>query len=304
MTSPGSGPAAGRRPGRTRVPAHVALTTGVVLGVCALLTGLTLPGFLTASDRIGSAGARTFGVVTAVDGDTVQLTWTPDGGIARTDPVRVAGPPPPPGTRTEVAYGPAGPLIPGSAVLADADRALTTLALVAVVAVLVPVVAVAHLIRMRPTGPAREVAVRRVKVRSGLLARSWLEVGDRWYPVHFDPALLTLPSPATVRLYRSGAAEWDGHVVLPSGRARSTEPRGQRTDNPTAPDAATAARARALAPLPRRLVADLPLVAGAPLVALLWAVVDGSGLATWLGTTALLAALALFWAALRGSDPS
>ncbi len=277
-----------------------------MLAVCAVLAAVAGTVFAGAAAVIDTATGRTVGTVTAADGSTITLTWTPPGAAERTDPVRLAGPVPAPGTRTEVAYGPSGPLIPGAAVLADADRALTTLALVAVVAVLVPVVAGVRLARWRRAlaGPARDVAVRRVRIRAGLLARSWLETGDRWYPVHFDPALLTLPSPATVRLYRSGAARWEEHVFLPSGRSRSVEPRGHRTDNPTAPDAATAARARALAPLHRRLVADLPLVAAAPLVALLWAAVDGSGFTTWLGTTAVLAALALFWAALRGSDPS
>lgn len=288
---------------------HLALTTGVVLAVCAVLGAVSGATLAAASARLDAATARTVGVVSGVRGDTALLTWTPEGGAERTDPVRTAAAPPAPGTRTEIAYDPAdptAPLLPGAAVLADADRALTGLAVVAVVAVLVPAVAAALVLRWRRarTGAARRAAVRRVRVRAGLLQRSWLETGDRWLPVHFDPALTVLPAPATVTVHGGGAVTWEGHVFLPSGRARTAEPRGHRTDNPTAPDAETLARARGPAPLRRQLLADLPLVAGAPLAALLWTVVDGSGVTAWLGTTALLAALALFWAAVRGSDPT
>jgi hypothetical protein len=55
-----------------------------------------------------------------------------------------------------------------------------------------------------------------------------------------------------------------------------------------------------LAPLRRQFRADLP----APIVALPWTYLDDAGIATWAGTTALLAALGLWLAALRGSDPS
>lgn len=41
-----------------------------------------------------------------------------------------------------------------------------------------------------------------------------------------------------------------------------------------------------------------------PIVGLLWVFLDGGGVATWACATAVTAALALWWAALRGSDPS
>jgi hypothetical protein len=85
---------------------------------------------------------------------------------------------------------------------------------------------------------------------------------------------------------------------------RDREPRGRRTDNPSAPDASTLERAKRLAPLHRQLSADLPLLLPAPVLALLWTWVSGAGAGTWAGTTALLAALAIWLAALRGSDPS
>jgi hypothetical protein len=54
----------------------------------------------------------------------------------------------------------------------------------------------------------------------------------------------------------------------------------------------------------RQLRADLPLVVPAPFIGLLWTYVDRGGLNTWLEVTALTAALGLWLAALRGSDPS
>src|SRR2546425_893157 len=53
-------------------------------------------------------------------------------------------------------------------------------------------------------GPGRACLVRRVRVQRGLLVRSWLETEEkprRWIPVFFEPELVTLPSPATVRLH-------------------------------------------------------------------------------------------------------
>ncbi|GAA0895632.1 hypothetical protein GCM10009559_52030 [Pseudonocardia zijingensis] len=161
--------------------------------------------------------------------------------------------------------------------------------------------------------PARGVPVRRVRIQAGLLARSWLETEAsprRWIPVHFDPVLVGLRAPATVRVHgdplrhRLVAVEVDGRLLHPSGPVRDREPRGRRTDNPSAPDASTLERAKRLAPLHRQLSADLPLLLPAPVLALLWTWVSGAGAGTWAGTTALLAALAIWLAALRGSDPS
>ncbi|GEC18666.1 hypothetical protein PHY01_09490 [Pseudonocardia hydrocarbonoxydans] len=292
------------------------LTSVLVLLVCAVLALVAGTAFASASAVLASATQRTFGVVTAVDGDSVTLRWTPSGGTERSDPVELAGPPPPVGTRTEVAHSPAGPpLIPGAAVLADADRALGTLVLAAVAAALVPLVGAWQVLSRRRAAaqPPRTLDAGRVRIQAGLSSRSWLEtatVPPRWIPLHFDPALPALPSPAAVRLrgdpltHRYVAAEIDGRTVPPSGPVRSTEPRGRRTDNPARPDASAASRAAAAAPLRRQLLADLPLTAPAPLVAALWALVDGGGLGTWLAGTALLAALALFVAAVRGTDPT
>jgi hypothetical protein len=294
------------------------VTTGLVLAVCAVLALIAGTALTAASRQLDTATARTFGTISAVDGNRVELRWTPEGGTERTDPVELAGSPPPVGTRTEVAYDPTAPgtpLVPGAALLADADNSLGTLYLTATVAALVILSGGWQLVSRRRAGgqPTRTVPVRRVRIQAGLIARSWLETETaprRWIPVHFDPLLVGLPSPATVRLRgdplrdRLVAVAVDGRVLHPSGPVRAQEPLGRRTDNPTAPDASTIERMARLAALRPQFRADLPLLVPAPIIALLWTYIEGAGIATLAATTALLAALGLWLAAIRGSDPS
>jgi hypothetical protein len=49
---------------------------------------------------------------------------------------------------------------------------------------------------------------------------------------------------------------------------------------------------------------DAALLVPAPLLGILWAYLDDGGLLGWLGATAVAAVLALWWAAIRGADPS
>jgi hypothetical protein len=302
----------------TRALRYGLVTTGLVLTVCAVLTLVAGTALTAASRQLAPLTGRAVGTVSAADGNRVEVRWTPEGGTERTDPVELAGPAPPVGTRTEVAYdpdAPGSPLVPGAAVLADADSELGTIYLAATVAAMVVLVGGWQLSSRRRAAarPARSVPVRRVQIRSGLIARSWLETETaphRWIPVHFDPVLVGLRSPATVRVHgdprhdRLVAVEVDGRLLHPSGPVRAKEPRGRRTDNPAAPDASTIERMARLAPLRRQLHADGPLLLPAPIAAVFWTYVDGGGIATWAAATALLAALALWFVALRGSDPS
>jgi hypothetical protein len=311
------------RLGTLRPLRHALLTTGIVLAVCAVLVGVAATAFASASDRIGAATGRTEGVVDSVRDETsVLVRWTPPGQAERVDRVEVAGAPPAPGARTEVAFDPTrptAPLIPGATILVDADRALTTLALTVVVAALVLGVLAWHAVTRRRAfaQPVRSVPVRRVRWQAGLATRSYLETDthpQRWIPVHFDPVLVGLPSPTVVRLHgdplrdRMVAATAPGpdgdRPLVPSGPVRLEEPRGHRTDNPSRPDATVGVRAAALARMTRQLQADLPLVVPAPFIGLLWTYVDRGGLATWAAVTALSASLGLWLAAVRGSDPS
>jgi hypothetical protein len=302
----------------TRPLRYGLVTTGLVLAVCAVLALIAGTALTAASRQLDAATARTFGTISAVDGNRVDLRWRPEGGTERNDPVELAGSPPPVGARTEVAYDPAAPgtpLVPGAALLSDADSSLGTLYLTATVAALVILAGGWQLVSRRRASeqPTRTVPVRRVRIQAGLMARSWLETETaprRWIPVHFDPLLVGLPSPATVRLHgdplrdRLVAVAVDGRLLHPSGPVRAQEPLGRRTDNPTAPDASTIERMARLAALRPQFRADLPLLVPAPIIALLWTYIEGAGIATWAAATALLATLGLWLAAIRGSDPS
>ncbi|WP_156960514.1 hypothetical protein [Amycolatopsis taiwanensis] len=192
-----------------------------------------------------------------------------------------------------------------------AGRALSGLIYPALIAVVV--VAVGGWVWLRRVllfrRPGRVCRLRRVRIQRGLLVRSWLETQESprcWIPVFFEPELVTLPSPATARLHgkRLAAVEIDGVRLYPSGRLRTTQPLGRRGDNPALPDEHAPARARTAARWPRQLRVDSVLLVTAPIVGLFWVFLDDSGVFGWLGATAVTASVALWWAAIRGSDPS
>ncbi|NMH97090.1 hypothetical protein [Pseudonocardia acidicola] len=283
-----------------------------------MFTVMALVSYSAATTVIRGATGRALGTIVASHDAQVVVRWTPRDGAQRDDVVALAGTAPAPGTRTEVAYDPARPsppLVPGAAVLAAADRAVSTVALIAAIMIVVVGAGGWQLVSRRRAAdrPGHRAAARRMRVQSGLSTRSYLETESapqRWIPVHFDPVLVGLASPTTVLLHgdplrdRLVVASVDGHVLWPSGPVRTSEPRGRRIDNPSRPDDTAAERADRLARLSRQLRADLPLVVPAPFVGLLWVYVAGDGFLAWLSTSVLFAVLALWWAALRGSDPS
>jgi hypothetical protein len=240
--------------------------------------------------------------------------------MQRVDAVELAVSAPPVGTRTEVAYDPRDPstvFIPGSTELAAVDRAFSGMAFSGLLAAVVLITAgwqllSRHRLRRRPRHPRQ---VRRVRVQSGMITRSWLELdspapdstAQRWIPVHFDPVLVTLPAPTSVQLHgdsqrdRLVAADVGGIWLYPSGPVRSSEPRGRRIDSPSHPDAL---QTTATPGWRRQLQADAGLLTPAPIVGLLWTFLDGGGVLTWACATTLTATLALWWAALHGSDPT
>lgn len=306
-------------PGPLRLPAvrHGLLLTAAVLVVCATVGALCWMSWQRAQAQLDGLTARATGRIVAVgvDGrpDVVRVRWAPPGRPARTSEIELDVHPAP-GTRTEIAYDPSDPAratLPDSAVIATANRALTDLGCVAVVALTVLVLGgLRVLAAVRATrGQWRVLRARRVRYQSGLLSRSWLETEDpprRWIPVYFDPALVTLPAPAEVTLHGSGrrvAARLGRRTVPPSGRVRNAEPRGRRIDNPARPDADTARRARE-ATLWRHLRVDLALTIPAPLVGLFWAYLDGGGIGSWAGATAVAAVVGMWTGAYRGSDPT
>ncbi len=319
------------RGARTRqVPAlrHGLLATVAVLVACAVIAVCSALSYVDATAALGTLTARAVGQVAGADPadpHAVEITWRTPGGQQLRAAVPLSGALPAAGTRTEIAYDPRDPgsaIIPGAALLTDADQGRGGFLFAALVAVLVLVldgVWLARRLRLR-TRPAGMLTVRRIRVQRRLLSRSWLETEpaagtrQRWIPVYFDPVLAELPAPVQVRLYgdlrrdRLVAVEVTGAdgrpvTLYPSGRVAGTEPLGRRIDSPSHPDEHALAKA-ARAGLRRQLRVDAALMVPAPLVGLFWTYVAAGGVPSWAGATALVMTLALWWAALRGSDPT
>ncbi len=151
--------------------------------------------------------------------------------------------------------------------------------------------------------PGHAATVRRVRVQRGLASRAWLEAGGRWYPVFFDPVLVTSASPAPA-LRRGGAFQFGDVIVYPAGRSRPTEPSGRLVDYPSRPAPDADIRARAAAALPRRLLLDGQFAIAGPFAGLLWVSVFGGGVTAFAAVTVVAAIAAIWFAAIRGSDPS
>ncbi|MEV5647881.1 hypothetical protein AB0L57_06480 [Nocardia sp. NPDC052254] len=155
------------------------------------------------------------------------------------------------------------------------------------------------------TVPAGEFRVKRVRQQFQLLSRSWLEfiVDGRthWLPVYFDPALVTLTE--TTGSFES-TVRVRGLRLFPAGAVRRTEPKGRMVDNPTRADPDGPAHAAAAIRLGRRLLLDAQFAVAAPFLALFWIYVAGGGFPAFIGATVVAAGLAVWFAAIRGSDPS
>ena len=305
---------------RTRAVRHGLVAAVLVLVVCAAVAAFSALTLATARSDVAPLTARATAQVTRVDhdADTATVAWPLPAGSQAQATVQLDDTPPKPGFTVPVAYDPASPshaVMPGAATLVAADRSSGELLFIAIVAVVMLLATAVRLLsRLRLTNrPTVRIPVRRVRIQSGLMARSWLETEDlprRWIPVYFEPALITLPTPTTISLFgdprrnRLVAAVVDGTVLYPSGRVVKDDPRGRRVDNPSEVDDSVRARAVTSRGLLRQLRTDAVLIVPAPVVGLLWAFLDGGGVWSWLGATVITAALALWLAALRGSDPS
>lgn len=307
-----------RRALAVRAARHGLLTTGLVLVICGVVAAFAAATYATVDSHLDRLTGRGTGEITRVSDSTVEVRWPLPAGAPVTATVPLDVTPPPVGTRTQVAYDPARPedaVIPGASLLAEADRALSGVIFPLLVVVGVGLVGIWRIVtrsRLNRRVPGT-VPVRRVLVQRGLSVRSWLEIDGtvpRWVPVYFDPVLVSLPSPAEVPVYGNVAndrlvAFRVGQVVLyPSGPVSTAEPKGRRIDNPVRPDEFAADRAAAISRPLRQLRVDSAAVVAAPVVGIFWAFVDRSGLLGWLGATVIAAAAALWWGALRGSDPS
>jgi hypothetical protein len=305
---------------RTRAVRHGLAAAALVLVVCAAVAAFAAVTLAGARSELAPLTARATGKVLKVDQDldTATVTWPLPAGTQAQATVQLDVTPPASGATVPVGYDPADPsqaVIPGATALVAADRSSGELLFIAIAAILMLIVTAVRLFsRLGLTRrPQVRISLRRVRVQSGLMARSWLETEDiprRWIPVYFDPVLVTLPTPTTIALHgdprrnRLVAAVIDGTVLYPSGRVVKDDPRGRRVDNPSEIDNSVRTRAVTTTTWLRQLRADGVLIVPAPLIGLLWAFLDGGGVWSWLGATVITAALALWLAALRGSDPS
>jgi hypothetical protein len=244
------------------------------------------------------------------------LVAIPESGRTRTgllvlaDPVAVE-----PGAEVTVRYDPDAAGGPSTVVYADGDAASRAVRdLTAGMAIVAGLLALATIStglvvltrrRLRRRPPSTASATRLV-VRRGLLVRSWLELdtarGRSWLPVFWTAELAGLAADGRIEL--RGDPSHDrlvlpvvgGAEVWPSGRVRNRAPRGEQR----APRAGSRAPSMGMA---RQVRADAVVAVAAPLLGLLWAYVDGSGVAGFAAATALSAA-GLFWLfQLLGSDP-
>ncbi|WP_067884983.1 hypothetical protein [Nocardia vaccinii] len=155
-------------------------------------------------------------------------------------------------------------------------------------------------------GRANAPRCRRIRQQHRLLSRSWLELTaagrTRWLPVYFDPFLVTATD-STVE-FRDGTVFFDNVRLYPSGPVRDREPIGRLHDNPTRPDPDGPAHAADASRFTRRLLLDGQYVVVAPFAALLWVYVAGGGFPAFLGAVTVAAGVAVWFSAIRGSDPS
>lgn len=274
-----------------------------MLFVCLVVAFFSWLSYSDDRDLLSSMTSREVGSVVSFDGGAVQVRW-PSGSarVPYEDGDRIVG------KQTQVAFDPSDPsraVIPGADLLLETDRALGGVTFSIAVALLV---VLAGLVRLfLAVRPARAepvtVSLRRIRLQSGLMVRSWLEIDgpvERWLPVYYDPVLVTLPSPVDVELRGGRVAVADGVTIYPSGRPVRKHPRGRRVDNPARPDPETRAPRGLLA----QLRVDAVFLVPAPIVGLFWAYVDASGFTGWITATVIAAALGLWWGAFRGSDPS
>jgi hypothetical protein len=170
---------------------------------------------------------------------------------------------------------------------------------------------------------AHTFPVRWAQYRRGLIRRSWLVVEDArrewWVPVYWQPGLSALLAGTPCRVHGSPAldrllvVEVRGTPIWPAGRRRPAKPRGKGEWVEGAVKwTKTAEKQRERdggpqiepVPLARHVAGDVALVLPAPLLGLLWAYIDSSGVGGFAIATALVASV-LFWLpGVFGSDPT
>jgi hypothetical protein len=276
-------------------------------------------------EATGSAQATVVRGGLGPDGNDVELRWTDQQGreqlsrvtVPEADDVRA-------GQMVTIRYVPSDPsrvYVGGDATsLRLRDIAYGAFVIVAVIiaAVLITVVHIARRLAAERR-PATTMPATYVQSKRGLVQRSWLILADAgrewWLPVHWDPVLTTMLSKAPCRVHgrpmvdRVIVVAVDGMPIWQSWRKRRDQPGGQLRSSTTVWSKSAQRRVAAeTAPthigLARHLRGDGVIALVAPLLGLVWAFLDGTGVAGFLASTAVLAGL-LFWLpALVGTDPT
>ncbi|MGI8721047.1 MAG: hypothetical protein ACR2JG_02335 [Geodermatophilaceae bacterium] len=288
----------------------VAVIAVALLGsLSSFLPGARAP--LTAATQTATAEVVTNGA--GPDGRGVEVSFTDADGEERTEVIVLARPEDvPEGAEIGVQYDPDDP----ASVYAEGDAAHLTVrnllfglfwvGLVLIVCASITVFRLASRPRLRRRA-ATPATARRVRVRRGLSDRSWLVLDHggavSWVPVYWDEAVSALPrdTPITVhgnpRRDRLVLPVIDGTPIWPSGGRRESTPKGGATQPP--PQNPPPRRS-----LLRQVRGDAAGLLFAPLLGLLWAYTDESGVAGFLAATALSAGV-LFWLpSIFGSDPT
>jgi hypothetical protein len=315
---------------RRRAVRHLVLSLVPLLVLGTVMIVLLSLRFVSAAAPVRQATGTATATVTRAGlgpgADEVELRWTDSRGAQHVSRVRVPG-----GGEVRIGstvtlhYVPSdlGRVYVGGDVTYTRLRTLAFDAfLVALLLVVVATVSAVHVARRLAAErrPGRAMPVTHARHRRGLVQRSWLLLTDAgrewWVPVHWEPALDSVPAktPCTVHggpgTDRVVAVDVHGTPVWQSGRKRAVPPPGEVVT--AAPPSSKAARrrteeaagVRSPAGLARQLRADAPLLTVAPMLGLLWAYLDSSGLAGFVGSTLLMACV-LFWLpSIFGSDPT
>ncbi len=266
---------------------------------------------LTAATQTATAEVVANGV--APDDRGVQVSFTDADGEERTGVVVLARPEDiPEGAQIGVQYDPDDP----ASVYAEGDAAHLTVrnllfglfwvGLVLIVCAMMTVFRLVSRPRLLRRGTTSATA-RRVRVRRGLSDRSWLVLdhgdGVSWVPVYWEEAVAALHRDTPITVHGNPDRDRlvlpviDGTPIWPSGGRRDSAPKGEVTQ----PAPQNPPRGRSLL---RQVRGDAAGLLFAPLLGLLWAYTDDSGVAGFLAATALSAGV-LFWLpSIFGSDPT
>lgn len=291
------------------IPPVAVIAVALIASLVSSLPDARAP--LSAASQTATAEVLANGV--PPDGRGVEVSFTDADGEERTGVVVLARPEDiPEGAEIGVQYDPDDP----ASVYAEGDAAHLTvrnllfgLFWVGLVLIVCTLITVFRLVSRPRLGrrAATSATARRVRVRRGLSDRSWLVVdhGDAvsWVPVYWDEAVSALPrdTPITVhgnpRRDRLVLPMIDGTPIWPSGGRRKSAPKGEATQPP--PQNPPPRKS-----LLRQVWSDSAGLLFAPLLGLLWAYTDESGVAGFLAATALSAGV-LFWLpSIFGSDPT